>query len=191
MTETNAVSTLNSGDGYLKKPDSYGRPVMNGELCIRGATVMSEYYKKPDKTAEAFHIDKEGKLWIRTGDVGRVDEEGFVFIMDRLKDLIIRGGENISCAEVESKIYEHQSVAECAVFGMPDERLGETVACAVVCKPGSKPATVQEILQVCSTLAKFKIPSDVFLWPDKELPKGATGKILKKDIKEMALKMPR
>ena len=95
MTETNAVSTLNSGDGYLKRPDSAGRAVMNvevcaidtndlrrlgtdevGELCIRGATVMQEYFKKPDKTAEAFHIDKEGKLWMRTGDVGRVDGEG-------------------------------------------------------------------------------------------------------------------
>lgn len=208
MTETNAVSTLNSGDGYLKKPDSCGRAVMNveviainvdtliplgvnevGELCIRGATVMSEYYKKPDKTAEAFHIDKEGKLWIRTGDVGRVDEEGFVFIMDRLKDMIIRGGENISCAEVESKVYEHPAVAECSAFGMPDDRLGETVAVAVTFKDGQT-ATVQEILSTCSTLAKFKIPADVFFWPEK-LPQGATGKILKKDIKEMAQKMPR
>merc|ERR1719230_218542 len=168
MTETNAVSTLNSGDGYLKHPDSCGRPVMNvevcainvdslarlgtnevGELCIRGNTVMLEYYKKPDKTAEAFHIDKEGKLWMRTGDVGRVDEEGFVYIMDRLKDMIIRGGENISCAEVESAVYEHPSVAECAVFGLPDERLGEVVGAAVTFKEdaGAKPS-VEELLKL-------------------------------------------
>jgi len=208
MTETNAVSTLNSGDGYLKKPDSCGRPVMNvevcaihtdnlerlgtdevGELCIRGATVMQEYFKKPDKTAEAFHIDKEGKLWMRTGDVGRVDAEGFVFVMDRLKEMIIRGGENISCAEVEGALYTHPAVREASVFGLPDERLGETVGAAVTFKTDvtSKP-TIQELLDTAaSKLAKFKVPADLIIWGEPELPKGATGKILKKDIKEFVI----
>merc|ERR1719335_1282586 len=142
MTETNAVSTLNSGGGYLKRPDSAGRAVMNGELCIRGATVMQEYFKKPDKTAEAFHIDKEGKLWMRTGDVGRVDAEGFVFVMDRLKEMIIRGGENISCAEVEGVLYQNPAIREAAVFGLPDDRLGEVVGAAVTFKEdaGAKPS---------------------------------------------------
>jgi len=207
MTETNSVGTYNGGRGYLKHPESCGRahlmmevcaidtstleplgPNGIGELCIRGAAVMSEYYKKPAKTAEALHIDRDGKLWMRTGDIGRVNEDGFVFIMDRLKDMIIRGGENISCAEVESKVYEHPSVAEVAVFGMPDDRLGETVAAAMTFKPGAKPATVQEIIDVCSALAKFKVPSHVFVWPERELPKGATGKIHKKTIKEALMK---
>jgi len=209
MTETNAVSTLNSGDGYLKRPDSAGRAVMNvevcaidtndlrrlgtdevGELCIRGATVMQEYFKKPDKTAEAFHIDKEGKLWMRTGDVGRVDGEGFVFIMDRLKDMIIRGGENISCAEVEGVLYQNPAIREAAVFGLPDDRLGEVVGAAVTFKEdaGAKPS-VEELTKLCqANLAKFKVPEKIVLWAEPELPKGATGKIVKKDIKDIVVK---
>jgi len=143
-----------------------------------------------DKTAEAFHIDKEGKLWMRTGDVGRVDGEGFVFIMDRLKDMIIRGGENISCAEVEGVLYQNPAIREAAVFGLPDDRLGEVVGAAVTFKEdvGTKPS-VEELTKLCqANLAKFKVPEKIVLWAEPELPKGATGKIVKKDIKDIVVK---
>merc|ERR1711998_717192 len=104
----------------------------------------------PDKTDEVFHLDKDGKLWMLTGDVAKIDADGFVFILDRLKDMIIRGGENISCAEVEAAIYEHPAVGETAVFGLPDERLGETVAAAVVYKAGVAAPTTKELTDFVS-----------------------------------------
>merc|ERR1712187_427564 len=98
---------------------------------------MKEYWGKPDKTAEVFHIDDSGQLWFRSGAIGMHDEQLFVYIKDRAKDIIIRGGENISCAEVEGALYEHPSVAEVAAVGVPHETLGEAVAVSVVFKGGS------------------------------------------------------
>lgn len=207
MTETNAITVGIGGPDYVRKPTSCGRCHVTwdvcildpntmkkldvggvGEVCLRGAGIMSEYWNKPDKTRDAFHIDEGGALWMRTGDIGRVDDEGFIYILDRLKDLIIRGGENISCAEIESALYEHGAAKEVAAFGLPDERLGESVAAAVVWKPGAAvPADAELRAFLAERLAKFKIPDEFIAWPEPELPRGATGKTPKKDIRDQVL----
>ena len=107
-------------------PDSVGR------LCVRGSIVIKGYLNRPEATAEAI---RDG--WFDTGDIARIDDDGFVFIVDRAKDMVLRGGENVYCSEVETAIYQHDDVAEAAVFGIPDERLGEEVAAVVVPHPGS------------------------------------------------------
>merc|ERR1712178_497265 len=152
LTETNSTVTLIGGPLFAARPSSVGRPVWNievcvldpndkklqvgmiGEICVRGAIIMECYLNKPDKTREAFHMDEQGQIWFRTGDLGRVDEDNFLYIMDRAKDVIIRGGENISSAEVEAALYEHPAVGEVAAFGAPDDRLGEVVCAALVLK---------------------------------------------------------
>mmetsp|Transcript_46325 Transcript_46325/g.147922 ORF Transcript_46325/g.147922 Transcript_46325/m.147922 type:complete len:393 (+) Transcript_46325:2-1180(+) len=201
LTESNAltVNTFSSKE-YVQNPSSCGRalalvdikivddenkelpPGTPGEVLIRGVTMLKEYWKKPEATAEAISVDG----WFRTGDIGRLDPDGALYIMDRSKDLIIRGGENISCAEVETAIYDHPSVQECSVFSMPDERLGEVVAAAVVRQPGSAPFTGEEMAAfAASKLAKFKVPTEIYLWKEGEqLPRGATGKIPKRTIKQ-------
>lgn len=203
LTETNAITVVMPATFFPARPTSCGMPVAHvdvcilgeandklpagevGEICIRGANVMKEYWGKPDKTAEVFHIDAEGKLWFRSGDIGALDEDGFVYIMDRAKDIIIRGGENISCAEVEWAIFEHPAVAEVAAIGVPDDRLGELVAVAVVFKAGAAPPSAQELKQYASQrLAPFKVPSEVIFWQGNSLPRGATGKIQKREIRE-------
>ena len=137
---------------------------------------MKEYKNKPKKTADA--IDSEG--FFHTGDIGKM-EGGFLYILDRMKDIIIRGGENIDCSEVEAAICAHPAVRECSVFGLPDERLGEVVGTAVWC---TSKVTPEELKKVAGEkLAKFKIPKHVFLHSE-ELPKGATGKINKKGLRE-------
>jgi len=144
--------------------------------------MMKEYWNKPEATTEAISVDG----WFRTGDVGKLDPDGALYIMDRAKDLIIRGGENISCAEVETAVYEHPSVQECSAFALPDERLGECVAVAVVRRQGAAAFTGPELEAFCAErLAKFKVPSQVFLWREGEqLPRGATGKIPKRTIRD-------
>lgn len=201
LTESNAltVNTFSSNE-YVKNPASCGRalvlvdikivdednkelpPGTPGEVLIRGVTVLKEYWNKPEATAEAISIDG----WLRTGDIGRLDADGALYIMDRAKDLIIRGGENISCSEVETAIYEHTSVQECSVFSMPDERLGEVVAAAIVQRPGSANFTGLEMMNfVADQLAKFKVPTEIYLWnKGQQLPRGATGKIPKRSIKQ-------
>ncbi len=108
-------------------------PDVLGELCVRGAIVIKGYLNRDEATVDGI---RDG--WFNTGDIARIDEDGFVFIVDRAKDMVIRGGENIYCSEVESAIYEHPDVAEAAVFGIPDDRLGENVAAAVVLRPGAE-----------------------------------------------------
>ena len=146
MTETNAYGPQNIGDDYVRKPDA--RPAGRcrscrcasrtttatrcrtgevGEIQFRGPNLIRGYWNKPEATAETF-VDG----WLRTGDIGRIDDEGFVYVEDRAKDMVIRGGENIYCAEVEAAIYEHPAVYEAAVFGIPHERLGEELVAAVV-----------------------------------------------------------
>jgi len=198
LTETMGGVIINKGIDYLKHPTSCGKPIPfmveagilapdgqkmkageRGELCIRSAVNMARYHNRPEDTAKA--VDSQG--WFHSGDVAKI-EGGFVYILDRLKDIIIRGGENIDCSEVEAALYSNPAVRECSVFGVPDERLGEVVGCAVWL---SEPITSAELSAHCaSKLAKFKVPLAQHIFVvDAELPKGATGKIDKKGLREM------
>ncbi|HCD54174.1 MAG TPA: long-chain fatty acid--CoA ligase, partial [Halieaceae bacterium] len=160
--------------------DSAGRVLPageRGELCIKSTANARGYWNKPEATREAF-IDG----WFHTGDVARLDAEGFLYIVDRIKDIIIRGGENISCIEVEAAIHRHPAVREAAVFGLPDERLGESVAAVVVLREGDELGV--EALQrfLGEHLAAFKVPLRVWLQTEA-LPRIASGKIFKRQLK--------
>jgi len=149
-----------------------------GELIARGANVMRGYWHNPNETAQAF---RDG--WFRTGDVGSQDAVGFFYILDRLKDMIVTGGENVYSGEVEAVIYEHPAVLEAAVFGIPDRKWGELVAACVVLKPG-KALSGDELIDHCRrSLANYKVPRRVE-FSDTELPKSGTGKILKRALRE-------
>merc|ERR1712084_193962 len=138
---------------------------------------MKCYHNRPDTTKEA--VDEEG--YFHTGDVAKI-EGGFVYILDRLKDIIIRGGENIDCSEVEAALSNHKSVMECSVFGLPDERLGEVVGAAVWCEDDTKPEEITA--KAAETIATFKVPQPQHIFILKEeLPKGATGKLDKKGLR--------
>ncbi|MEH6583881.1 MAG: class I adenylate-forming enzyme family protein [Halioglobus sp.] len=196
LTETNAMGAVNSGAFYLAKPGSTGSAVPavtdfkvidedgktlaqgeRGELCIKSPANVLGYWNKPEATAEAF---VEG--WFHTGDVAYLDEEGFLYIVDRIKEIIIRGGENISCIEVEAGIYKHPDVEEVAVFGLPDPRLGEVVGAAVVVREGASLGPDQLRSFLSNHLAAFKIPA--YLWfPKEKLPRIASGKIFKRELK--------
>jgi len=196
LTETNALGAVNAGVFYIARPDSSGRAVPavtdfrvideqgktlpageRGELCIKSPANVLGYWNKPEATAEVF-IDG----WFHTGDIGYLDEDGFVYIVDRIKEIIIRGGENISCLEVEAAIYSHPAIFEAAVFGLPDERLGETVGAAVVLKPGCALAAAELRDYLKEHLASFKIPAHIF-FRDEQLPRIASGKIFKRQLK--------
>ncbi|MCH8627629.1 long-chain fatty acid--CoA ligase [Arsenicicoccus piscis] len=144
-----------------------------GEVLVQGPNVTPGYWRSPDATAGA--LDEDG--WLRTGDVARVDEEGYLYIVDRLKDMIISGGENIYPAEVEQAIYEHPGVAEVAVIGMPDERWGEVGRAVVVAKPGAALSESDILDHLDGRLARYKIPRRVDLV--EELPHNASGKLVK------------
>jgi long-chain acyl-CoA synthetase len=197
MTETCGVITSISADFFVDKPASAGPVLPNfeakvvdgngnarptgevGELWVKGAPVIAGYLNRPEATAEAI---TDG--WLHTGDIARFDEDGFLFIVDRLKDMVIRGGENVYCAEVESAIYEHPAVAECSVFGVADERLGEEVGAAVYCKPGTEVDPEALRAQCRSLISSHKVPR--YLWILSEpLPRNANGKFLKRALKEM------
>jgi len=151
-----------------------------GELLIKSVMVMKEYWNKPQATADA--LDADG--WFRTGDVATIDQDGFVYIVDRAKDIVIRGGENISCAEVEAAFYSHPAVRECAIFGIPDERLGEVLGLLVYLHEGQSVSTADLLAAVEGKVAKFKIPEARHIaFTAKALPRGATGKIHKRTIK--------
>jgi acyl-CoA synthetase (AMP-forming)/AMP-acid ligase II len=203
LTETNAVGCVIGQDDYLQRPGSVGRPTApltevrivdaegrelpqgaTGEIWIRSPAVPSGYWNLPEATAETF---TEG--WCHTGDVGYLDSDGFLYIVDRLKDIIIRGGENISCLEVEEALYAYPRVEEAAVFGLPDERLGEIVGAAVMTSDGGE-LGVDELREfLADRLAAFKLP--VHLWSQPEqLPRVASGKIDKKKLRgEFAAKL--
>ena len=158
-------------------------PNQRGELLVRSNLVMKEYWNKPEATAEV--ITSDG--FFRTGDIATLDEDGFIYIVDRAKDIIIRGGENISCSEVENALYAHPAIRECAVFGLPHERLGEEVGVMILLK---QKATAEELVVFLQDkLAPFKIPPiyNIFFTPEA-LPRGATGKILKRSIKDQVQK---
>lgn len=199
MTETNAIGVGIAAADYLRKPESSGRvsavldvrivdeagnelPTgQRGELQIRGASIMRGYYKRPDANASEF-VNND---WFRTGDVAYIDDEGFAFIVDRIKDLVIRGGENIGCGAVEYALQEHPSVVEACVYGVPDQRLGEEVGATIY---ADKPVTEAELRDFLSTrLGKFQIPR-YFQFESEPLPRGATGKIMKKDLRVEAAK---
>ena len=150
-------------------------PGERGEIVIRGHNVMKGYWDMPEETAKAI-VDG----WFHTGDIARKDENGNYFIVDRKKDMIIRGGYNIYPREIEEVLYEHPAVAEAAVIGVPDARFGEQVAACVALKPGAT-ATADELRQfVKSKVAAYKYPRQI--WLVDALPKGPTGKILKREI---------
>ena len=148
-----------------------------GELWVRGPNVVKGYWRQPEATVAAF---TDG--WFHTGDVGRMDEQGFIYLVDRLKDMIIRGGENVYCAEVEAALSEHPAVVSACVFGLPDDVLGEQVAAAVEIHPSA--AVTEQALRefVAQRLAAYKVPARIWMRAEP-LPTGATGKVLKKEIK--------
>jgi acyl-CoA synthetase (AMP-forming)/AMP-acid ligase II len=199
MTETTGLAVGNGGPDYQARPDSIGLPTAVvdvrvlaptgdelprgevGELCVRGPNVIMRYWNKPEPTAQTF-VDG----WLHTGDLAKIDEDGFVYIVDRAKDMVIRAGENVYCAEVEAALFEHPAVDDAAVIGIPHDELGEEVGAVVRLKPGT--ATTSEELQsfLVERIAKFKIPSHVW-FRDSELPRNPGGKILKTHLRREVL----
>ena len=197
MTETNAIGTGIGGLDYLNRPASSGRcsavlelKVVDeawrtlpagerGELLVRGTSVFRGYWNRDELNATLF---EEG--WFRTGDVAYLDEEGFLFIVDRIKDLIIRGGENIGCGQVEAALLMHPDVHEAAVYAVPDERLGEEVGATVYGAPGLDADGLRSFLE--AHLARFEVPRYISL-VDEPLPRTASGKILKRELREEAV----
>jgi long-chain acyl-CoA synthetase len=196
MTETCGIITSISADFFIDKPDSCGPAMPNfdakcvdadgnevaqgqvGELWVKGAPVIKGYLNREEATAESI---TDG--WLHTGDVARIDEHGFIFIVDRVKDMVLRGGENVYCAEVESAIYEHPAIAECTVFGVPDTRLGEEVGVAIFCKEGT-PVSAETIRNHChERISSHKVPR--YIWfLNEALPRNASGKFLKRELRD-------
>ncbi len=196
MTETCATATLNIGEDYVNRPSSAGAPpgavelkVCDpdgnalpqgevGELWCKGPMNCKRYWNRPDATAETF---RNG--WVVTGDLARIDEEGFLFLVDRAKDMLIRGGENIYCIEVESALYDHPAVMDAAVVGIPHKVLGEEVGAVVQLKPGKTVSEDELRVHVANQLAIFKVPVQI-LFQDDPLPRNANGKILKPELRD-------
>ncbi|MBV8685250.1 MAG: acyl--CoA ligase [Alphaproteobacteria bacterium] len=198
LTETNAAGCGNFWQNYADKPSSTGRPHKpiveiailgendrhlppgeRGEIAIRAASNIRGYWDDPEATAAAFTAD----LYLRTGDIGYLDEDEYLFIVDRKKDIIIRGGENISCQEVEAAIYAHPSVSEASVFGIPDERLGEVPAAAVYCETDRDLTGERLRAFLEGRIAPYKIPVRIWVH-DSPLVKLGTGKIDKKVLRD-------
>jgi len=195
MTETNAYGPGNNGQDYLDHPTSTGRatPILElavrdpdghdlpvgerGEIWFKGPHLIRGYWNRPEATAETIVGG-----WLRSGDLGRIDAEGFVYLEDRAKDMILRAGENVYSAEVEAAIYEHPAVLEAAVFGVPHERLGEEVAAAVYVRPGQTLTAEELQAHVRQRLAGFKVPTIVKLLTTP-LPRNAAGKFLKRELR--------
>jgi long-chain acyl-CoA synthetase len=196
LTETSSLSTMNAGEDYVKKPDSVGPPVpvvtvkvvdadgqelpvgSVGELWIKGPNVVKGYWGKPEATAQTF---SDG--WLHTGDIARLDEENFVYIVDRAKDMLIRGGENIYCVEIESVLQEHPAVADAAVIGVPHPTLGEEPAAVVQVRPGFSVTEHELQDHVRSKLASFNVPVKVWFY-EEPLPRNPAGKILKRELRD-------
>jgi long-chain acyl-CoA synthetase len=195
LTETNAVGCANYWGNYVAKPASTGRaqkpivelailgaddrplpPSEPGEIAIRSAANIKGYWRNPEATAAAFTADG----YFRTGDIGYLDEDGYLFIVDRKKEIIIRGGENISAAEVEAECYACPSVAEAAVFGAPDDRLGEVPVAVIYVKSALSEGELRQFLD--GRIAKFKIPERI-IFSDDPLPRLGTGKIDRRALK--------
>jgi acyl-CoA synthetase (AMP-forming)/AMP-acid ligase II len=198
MTETMATVTTHSGEDYLARPDSAGPPVATadlkimsedgsrelpvgevGELWARGPMIVKGYWNRPAETAATF-VDG----WVRTGDLARLDEEGFLTIVDRAKDIVIRGGENIYSIEVENVLYAHPAVTDCALIGLPHPSLGEEPAAVVHLVPAARVSEAELQDWVRARLAGFKVPVAVRFVPEM-LPRNANGKILKRTLKTL------
>ena len=195
MTETSATSTVNFGKDYELRPDSAGAaaPAVDlkivdgggrtmpansvGELWCKGPNISKAYWNKPEATATTF-IDG----WVVTGDIARIDEEGFLFLLDRAKDMLIRGGENIYCIEVESALYDHPAIMDAAVIGIPHRVLGEEVGAVVQVKP-EMTAGIEELKKfVSAKLAGYKVPVEIII-QSEPLPRNANGKIMKNELR--------
>ncbi|MBR0778624.1 acyl--CoA ligase [Bradyrhizobium diazoefficiens] len=195
-TETSSVSTSNGAEDYLARPDSVGPAVPGcdlrvideagntlppgaiGELEIYGGNVVKGYWNNPQATAAAF---RDG--WYRTGDIVRMDADGFVYLLDRAKDMLIRGGENIYCVEIEDALLAHPDILEAAIVGIPDRVLGELVGAVVRARAGSRLTAEQVIEHLRPLLAAFKLPVTVDIRIE-ELPRTASGKIVKRQLRE-------
>jgi long-chain acyl-CoA synthetase len=198
LTETTAAVITINGDEFAARPDSVGRPHplvevriadddgnalppgQLGEIQIKAPMVMAGYWRNDEATKET--ID-DG--WLRTGDIGEIDADGYVFIRDRKKDMIIRGGENVYCAEIEDRIEQHPAVLEAAVVGQPHPVLGEEVKAIVRLRQGESLAAKELQDWVAEALAHFKVPS-VVAFTDEDLPRNATGKVLKNQLRDEA-----
>ena len=203
LTEATSMVTCAIGQEWLDRPWSVGRavpgvevavaaggeltggsdtsPGATGELLVRGPVVTAGYWNRPEATSEAFRADG----WLRTGDIGRVDADGYVQVLDRMKDMIIRGGENVYCLEVESVLARHPAIAEVYVVGVPDELFGERVRAVAVPRPG-RSLTLGELREWAgAALADYKLPAELLTLG--ELPRNASGKVLKKQLAELPL----
>jgi long-chain acyl-CoA synthetase len=204
LTETSSVTSMNSGADYVARPESVGPPVpvcdvavvpedfagdepdgtvprgpdVRGELWIKGPNVVRGYWHRPEETAKTF-----SKGWLHTGDVARLDEDNFIYIVDRAKDMIIRGGENVYSVQVEAALFEHPAVADCAVIGVPEPTLGEEVGAVIVLRPGAKVTADELALHVKARLAAFMVPTHIWFRTDP-LPRNPQGKVLKRELRD-------
>ena len=151
---------------------------MRGELWIKGPNVVRGYWNRPEETAKTFT-----RGWLHTGDVAELDEEDFIYIVDRAKDMIIRGGENVYSVQVEAALFEHPAVADVAVIGVPHQTLGEEVGAVVVLRPGAKVTADELGLHVKARLAGFMVPTHVF-FRSEPLPRNPQGKVLKRQLRD-------
>jgi long-chain acyl-CoA synthetase len=196
MTEANGSITVISREFFTERPRSCGKLLPGfeariidatanadghevGEVCVNGASVIKGYLNRPEATAETF-----AGGWLHTGDIGYFDEAGYLHIVDRKKDMVLRGGENVFCAEVEAAFFRHPAVAEVCAFGVEDERLGEEVAAAVLLRPGQR-FTAKDLRSAAAQhLAAYKVPR--FIWlVDQPLPRNASGKIVRRQLRAM------
>jgi long-chain acyl-CoA synthetase len=195
MTETSSVAVMNAGVDYVTHPESIGVPVAvcdarivdgdgvdvpagsTGELVLRGPNIVKGYWRDPGATSTTF-----AGGWLHTGDIARRDEEGFIYVVDRAKDMLIRGGENVYCVEVESALFEHPAVADAAVIGIPHPVLGEEVGAVVQLRPDQDVDEPALRAFVAERVAAFKVP--VRIWFTGELPRNPAGKVLKRELRD-------
>jgi long-chain acyl-CoA synthetase len=198
MTETSSTFTHFQAEDYEYRPDSCGPPLPVcelkivseerralppgevGELWAKGPNVVKEYWRKPEATSETFVEDG----WLRTGDIARLDEEGFCYIVDRAKDMLIRGGENIYCVEVENVLYQHPAIVDAALVAIPHRTLGEEPGAIVTLAPGAAASEDEIRTFVAEHLAAFKVPTRVVFWPEV-LPRNINGKIMKNELRKV------
>jgi long-chain acyl-CoA synthetase len=204
LTETSSVTSMNSGGDYVARPESVGPPVpvcdvavvpedfagdepddtiprgpdVRGELWIKGPNVVRGYWNRPEETAKTF-----SRGWLHTGDVARLDDDNFIYIVDRAKDMIIRGGENVYSVQVEAALFEHPAVADVAVIGVPEPTLGEEVGAVVVLRPGAKVTADELGLHVKARLAGFMVPTHIW-FRSEPLPRNPQGKVLKRQLRD-------
>jgi len=204
LTETSSVTSMNTGGDYVAKPASVGPPMpvtdvvvvpegftgeepddtipvgpdVRGELWIKGPQVVRGYWHRPEETAQTFT-----RGWLHTGDVAQLDSENYIYIVDRAKDMIIRGGENVYSVQVEAALFEHPAVADCAVIGVPEPTLGEEVGAVIVLRPGHKVAAEELSAHVRERLAGFMVPTHIW-FRDTDLPRNPAGKVLKRNLRD-------